>query len=413
MLHVDKNDFYGEDAGTHDLGSFISLLEKQKGEGKGFFVDFEVLGDVLTPESSFRKYALDTNFKPLLSSGPLVQLLVKSGVAKYMEFKCLQGAYLEKDGEILRVPASKQDVFQSEEISLIEKRLLMKFISVILNEDDTSNMDGERAFSEYLKEYKMEGKLRSVIINAICCKDNDVNDEMKTTEATKRIRQYVQSVGRFGKTAFLYPLYGCSEVIQAFSRLGAVSGATYMLRCSVTEYEEDNGRCVSVRDAEGNIYKCNDGVICSQNAPKVFVGELDKYQDGHRLYHGFVCVDKALLEGEDKDLLHITFALENGNVVRLVQLDSSLKVCDSGKFLIYLESRYPLKEFVEAKFGKSEFTLLFSSQPRLFSREKRVENIYVTSDPDFDLDYEGAINEARKLFESLCPGEEFLKEEKE
>ena len=34
------------------------------------------------------------------------------------------------------------------------------------------------------------------------------------------------------KGAFLYPLYGTSEIPQAFSRLTAVHGGTYMLRYS-------------------------------------------------------------------------------------------------------------------------------------------------------------------------------------
>jgi RAB protein geranylgeranyltransferase component A len=38
-----------------------------------------------------RRFAVDLLCRPLYSGGPLVELLVRAGVGKYLEFKCLQG----------------------------------------------------------------------------------------------------------------------------------------------------------------------------------------------------------------------------------------------------------------------------------------------------------------------------------
>lgn len=47
---------------------------------------------------------------------------------------------------------------------------------------------------------------------------------------TRYRRRHLNSMGRFGTTAFLTPLYGVSEVAQAFCRMCAVFGGIYILR---------------------------------------------------------------------------------------------------------------------------------------------------------------------------------------
>jgi Rab GDP dissociation inhibitor len=45
----------------------------------------------------------------------------------------------------------------------------------------------------------------------------------------ERISLYAQSMARYGKSPYLYPLYGLGELPQAFARLSAIYGGTYML----------------------------------------------------------------------------------------------------------------------------------------------------------------------------------------
>lgn len=63
----------------------------------------------------------------------------------------------------------------------------------------------------------------------------------------ERIRLYAQSMARYGKSPYLYPLYGLGELPQAFSRLSAVYGGTYMLSKKVDSVNVDaDGKFVSV-----------------------------------------------------------------------------------------------------------------------------------------------------------------------
>ena len=68
----------------------------------------------------------------LFSRGPLVELLIASQVARYLEFKSLDRTFLRVRGGWERVPSSKEDVFQTTLVNVVEKRQLMKFLTFCL-----------------------------------------------------------------------------------------------------------------------------------------------------------------------------------------------------------------------------------------------------------------------------------------
>jgi len=44
-----------------------------------------------------------------------------------------------------------------------------------------------------------------------------------------KMQLYLNSTGRYGESPFLYPIYGLGGLPEAFSRLCAIHGGTYML----------------------------------------------------------------------------------------------------------------------------------------------------------------------------------------
>ena len=62
---------------------------------------------------------------------------------------------------------------------------------------------------------------------------------------------YLQSVGRYGDSPFLYPIYGLGGLPEAFSRLCAIHGGTYMLNTHIDEILfNDDGKVKGVRVGE-------------------------------------------------------------------------------------------------------------------------------------------------------------------
>lgn len=71
----------------------------------------------------------------------------------------------------------------------------------------------------------------------------------------RRIKLYSDSLARYGKSPYLYPMYGLGELPQGFARLSAIYGGTYMLDKPIDEIVVEGGRVVGVRSGS-EIAKC-------------------------------------------------------------------------------------------------------------------------------------------------------------
>lgn len=75
-------------------------------------------------------------------------------------------------------------------------------------------------------------------------------------ETIRRIRLYSESLARYGKSPYLYPMYGLGELPQGFARLSAIYGGTYMLDKPVDEIVlDDEGKVVGVKSGD-EVAKC-------------------------------------------------------------------------------------------------------------------------------------------------------------
>jgi hypothetical protein len=106
---------------TPELGATSTQLQSIS------FSQIQLLEEFL---KNTRKYNFDLSPKLLYSRGPLTNLLISSGIGKYLEFKLLErtAVYEALTDKVEMMPTSKEDVFVSKALSLKEKRLLMKFL---------------------------------------------------------------------------------------------------------------------------------------------------------------------------------------------------------------------------------------------------------------------------------------------
>ncbi|XP_037048018.1 rab proteins geranylgeranyltransferase component A isoform X2 [Bradysia coprophila] len=189
----------------------------------------------------FRKFNIDITPKLLFSRGDLVELLISSNICRYAEFRSVDRITTLINDELNSVPCSRSDVFTTKDVSVVEKRLLMKLLSTCLNyeEDNEEFKDFEgKTFQEYLKSKKLTPKLEHYILHAISMS----NTETSFKVGLARTNKFLSSLGRYGNTPFLFPMYGCGEIPQCFCRLCAVFGGVYCLKRAITEiYFADNG----------------------------------------------------------------------------------------------------------------------------------------------------------------------------
>jgi len=63
----------------------------------------------------------------------MIELLISSGVGRYLEFKILERIYVEVNSDWEKVPFSKEDIFLSQTVGIVDKRRLMKFLTFCLD----------------------------------------------------------------------------------------------------------------------------------------------------------------------------------------------------------------------------------------------------------------------------------------
>ncbi|NWH31474.1 RAE1 geranylgeranyltransferase, partial [Chloropsis hardwickii] len=80
-----------------------------------------------------RRFNIDLVSKLLYSRGLLIDLLIKSNVSRYAEFKNATRVLAFREGKVEQVPCSRADVFNSKQLTMVEKRMLMKFLTFCLD----------------------------------------------------------------------------------------------------------------------------------------------------------------------------------------------------------------------------------------------------------------------------------------
>nr|KAF6435198.1 CHM Rab escort protein [Rousettus aegyptiacus] len=180
-----------------------------------------------------RRFNIDLVSKLLYSRGLLIDLLIKSNVSRYAEFKNITRILAFREGRVEQVPCSRADVFNSKQLTMVEKRMLMKFLTFCMEYEehpDEYKAYEEITFSEYLKTQKLTPNLQYFVLHSIAMISERASSTIDGLKATKN---FLCCLGRYGNTPFLFPLYGQGELPQCFCRMCAVFGGIYCLRHSV------------------------------------------------------------------------------------------------------------------------------------------------------------------------------------
>lgn len=99
-------------------------------------------------------------------------------------------------------------------------------------------------------KFGLEATTRDFIGHSMALYQSDeyINKSGQAKDAIERIRLYANSMARYGKSPYIYPLYGLGELPQGFARLSAIYGGTYMLNTSVDEIlTDDSGRVSGIK----------------------------------------------------------------------------------------------------------------------------------------------------------------------
>ncbi|XP_025421523.1 rab GDP dissociation inhibitor alpha [Sipha flava] len=259
VLHVDRNKYYGgESASITPLQELFQKFgvkepdEKEYGRGRDWNVD-------LVP-------------KFLMANGLLVKLLIHTGVTRYLEFKSVEGSYVYKGGKIYKVPVDQKEALSSDLMGIFEKRRFRNFLIFVqdFQEDDPKtwkDVDPQRmsAYQLYTK-FGLDKNTQDFTGHALALYLNDDYINEPAANLIRRIKLYSDSLARYGKSPYLYPLYGLGELPQGFARLSAIYGGTYMLNTPVDEIVFEGSSVIGIKSG-GVVAKCKQ-VFCDPSYVK-------------------------------------------------------------------------------------------------------------------------------------------------
>ncbi|XP_065207193.1 rab proteins geranylgeranyltransferase component A 1 [Planococcus citri] len=485
VLHLDRNDYYGGMWASFNFDALQKWLEECRKpasktesptvdkalvkEGETLILSgnqFSTVGNIdekwLIPEESAketeesqpeaeenkwnqskikslsRKFNLDLAPKLLFSRGSLVDLLISSNIARYAEFRSVTRILTWFHDNLEAVPCSRADVFAAKDVSVIEKRLLMQLLQLCVEyKPDGNEFEGfkDKTFIEYLKSKNLTENILHYVLYAIAMS----SEKTPCMTSVERAQRFLSSLGRYGNTPFLWPMYGSGELPQCFCRLCAVFGGVYHLKRAadgiIVTGEGSSSVCKGII-SDGQRLTTDHLVLDVPDAPPSF---LQKTPTGG-LSRGVFITNKSILPSEKESLTLLQFPPGDGKEpITIIEVGPTTHACPSGLYIVHMTCKQyenaveDLKPAVEKllKVEKSNGDFSKASEEDKEKTENRPQvlwtlyfncpetsecdlsanvpkNVYLTSGPDLDIDFEFAVKQAKEIFTKMYPDAEFL-----
>ena len=259
VLHVDIADFYGGAHYSAPIAQFAEHITKYCQTPK-------IIRRAEEDPKLARQFSLDLLPQLFMANSSLIDKLMESNTAKYLEFQNMDRLVTFKHPEtegsgavISRVPLNRSDIFKHcRWLSPLEMRQLMKLVAQVeetLKAKATGTTDEDSADAQTAAEgaktketsgsfvdmLRSKFKLSQQTIDLLTLHGQLIPAETAVAEGFDRIGRFMGSVGRFdGATPFLVAQYGCGELPQNMCRVAAVWGAMFILQRQVTGVQADS-----------------------------------------------------------------------------------------------------------------------------------------------------------------------------
>eukprot|EP01127_Copromyxa_protea_P005515 TRINITY_DN1543_c0_g1_i1.p1 TRINITY_DN1543_c0_g1~~TRINITY_DN1543_c0_g1_i1.p1 ORF type:complete len:405 (+),score=132.44 TRINITY_DN1543_c0_g1_i1:577-1791(+) len=335
---------------------------------------------------------------------------------------------------VQEVPCSKGGVFKNKLLGLKEKRGLMKFLTSIMQptEQDTQTLQEfqEKPFLEFLQSQQLSANVIKFILYSIVNEENDQEKAttVNTADAMARLKLFTSSIGRYGSTPYLVPLYGSGELPQAYCRLSAVYGAIFVLARTTQSLEILDNKCVSI-ETETEKISCEHLVGSWEHLPNFVKPDSPIF----KVSRAIIVSDVPLLpldHDTPNDLVALSIPPNTfGNTcnISVQQLTDSVGVAAPSFYLIHFTTpstsptaKEDLQGSVEGLFQhlssrvnpeEGKAGIIWRSYFNILDPEIQADtptNVHVVSRPFFSLTYDQAMKKAEEIFHKLCPEEEFI-----
>jgi len=348
VLHIDRNNYYGGDCASVNLTNL--------------YAKFRPGQDAPVSLGQNRDFNVDLIPKFLMACGKLVKILLHTKVTRYLEFKNVDGSYVVKNGKPQKVPVTGEEALRSSLMGMFEKRRFVKFVKYVdaWDEKDPKTFGkfdiNTAPMKDVYKYYGLDANTQTFVGHAIALHLDDSYLERPARETIDRTKLYLYSLERYGKSPYLYPIYGLGGLPEGFSRLCAIHGGTFMLARPVDELLfDDSGKCWGIKSTDPE-----DGTKQAAKAPMI-IGDpsyfpSEKLEMTGKVIRSICILDHPIANTKDSESCQIIIPAKEvpgkNNDIYICVISAAHCVTAKGKWIAIasteVETDDPIKEISSA-----------------------------------------------------------------
>nr|CAA63653.1 rabGDI [Plasmodium falciparum 3D7] len=408
ILVLDRNPYYGGETASLNLTNLYNTFKPKE--------------NIPSKYGENRHWNVDLIPKFILVGGNLVKILKKTRVTNYLEWLVVEGSYvyqhqkkgfLTSEKFIHKVPATDMEALVSPLLSLMEKNRCKNFYQYVSEWDANKrntwdNLDPYKlTMLEIYKHFNLCQLTIDFLGHAVALYLNDDYLKQPAYLTLERIKLYMQSISAFGKSPFIYPLYGLGGIPEGFSRMCAINGGTFMLNKNVVDFvfDDDNKVC-GIKSSDGEIAYC-DKVICD---PSYVMHLKNKIKKIGQVIRCICILSNPIPETNQTNSCQIIIPQNQLNrksdiYINLASFQHGVTL--KGKYIAIVsatvETNNPIKEIEKPLelLGTIEEKFVKISDLYVSTSKKPADNIFVTSSYDATSHFETATNDLLQIWENL------------
>ncbi|KAI7122640.1 rab GTPase activator [Hortaea werneckii] len=232
-------------------------------------------------------------------------------------------------------------------------------------------------------------------------------------DCVERIRLYVNSMARYGKSPYIYPLYGLGELPQGFARLSAIYGGTYMLNTNVEEIKYDsNGKVEGIRATMKERGEEGDGFKFETKCSKVLADPSyfpDKVQVVGHMLKAICILNHPIDKTDNADSLQLIIPqsqVGRKHDIYIAMVSSAHNVCPKGYYIAIVSTiaeteanhHLELQPGLE-RLGKIEEQFMGPPIPLYAPKESgEKDNVFISKSYDASSHFETMTDDVRDIY---------------
>ena len=257
---------------------------------------------------------------------------------------------------------------------------------------------------EVFKAYSLEANTIDFMGHAVALHTDDTYLEKPAYDTIKKLQLYLDSVGRYGDSPFLYPVYGLGGIPEAFSRLCAIHGGTYMLNTQIDEilFGED-GKVTGIKSGDN-----------TASAPLVICDPSyttdDKIKPVSKVIRAICIMNHPIPKTQDAPSIQIILPakqLGKQTDTYISMVSYSHLICPKGLYVAIIsatvETENAEEEIQPALDLLGDVMEMFVSVTPIFepAADGTANNLWVTSSYDATSHFESAGDEVLAIYEKI------------